>query len=327
MKRFAGVALAVLLLLAITGRADEAAASSSMTQYHLHLQRLQFALAACASGRSRQTCDATLVGPDDSVQFSGDETRLVSYAWLREVFARARTRPADTEADAQTTRLLRDAAQRLAEEAAPEGPAAGASSTQLQQAHATLQDVLADRQFPPAPQPGVFARARDWLLNWLAEHLLGLAAYSSRSRWIPWAVMGAALALAAAALFWWLRRGLRMHAAGASRGMAADLPAAAPDWQRWLAEADTLAESGRWRDGIHSVYWAAIARLESRGLWRTDRSRTPREYLGLLPSRGARSDSLAQLTRTFERTWYGEQPAGEAQYRAARAAFDELASA
>jgi hypothetical protein len=74
-----------------------------------------------------------------------------------------------------------------------------------------------------------------------------------------------------------------------------------------------------WREAIHLVYWAAIARLESRRLWPADRARTPREYLALIAPEDPRRAGLAALTGSFERTWYGGRAAIENDYRQAEA--------
>lgn len=74
------------------------------------------------------------------------------------------------------------------------------------------------------------------------------------------------------------------------------------------------------------VYWAAISRLESRGLWPVDRARTPREYLGLIAAEDPRRDDLTSLTRGFERIWYGYRAAAEPEYRSARQLLEKLAA-
>jgi hypothetical protein len=73
---------------------------------------------------------------------------------------------------------------------------------------------------------------------------------------------------------------------------------------------------------MHSVYWAAISRLESKRLWPADRARTPREYLALVAPDDPRRAGLATLTRSFERTWYGGRQTGESEFRKA----EELAA-
>jgi hypothetical protein len=85
-----------------------------------------------------------------------------------------------------------------------------------------------------------------------------------------------------------------------------------------------MAAQGLWREAIHYLYWAAIARLESRRLWPADRARTPREYLRLLPAADPRRANLTTLTRSFERTWYGGREAGASDFKAALKQAAEL---
>jgi hypothetical protein len=100
----------------------------------------------------------------------------------------------------------------------------------------------------------------------------------------------------------------------------------ARDWQLWLADARKAAAGGQWREAIHFLYWAAIARLESRRLWPADRARTPREYLTLVSPEDPRQSGLALLTRSFEHTWYGGREASESDYRHAEALAARLIS-
>ncbi len=57
------------------------------------------------------------------------------------------------------------------------------------------------------------------------------------------------------------------------------------------------------------------------GVWRPDASRTPREYLRLLPRDSKHRPALANLTRSFEMAWYGYRPVTPAQ---AQSALHEL---
>jgi hypothetical protein len=91
----------------------------------------------------------------------------------------------------------------------------------------------------------------------------------------------------------------------------------AREWQSWLADAKAGAAKGEWRDAIHFVYWAAIARLEAGRMWPADRARTPREYLGLVPGADARKPALTALTKSFERTWSGGRAAESGDFQSA----------
>jgi hypothetical protein len=88
----------------------------------------------------------------------------------------------------------------------------------------------------------------------------------------------------------------------------------AREWQQWLVDARAAADRGDWRDAVHFTYWCAIAYLEARGSWRPDRTRTPREYVRLLPIAGSDRATLAELTAGFERVWYGTVDADAQSY-------------
>ena len=328
MRRVGLCSLLLVLCAAVAPATSFAAARScSPAQYNQHLRQLQSLLAGCAAARTAQACNGAAVGPDDRVA-SATGSRLVSYTWLREVLDAAAKPAAGKAPRAQQDQRLQAAALRLRDAVSTLAPTPGVADPQLQQAHAKLDRILASGQFPPPPAPSLFARAWDWLLQWLVRRLMGLAAYSSRSRWLTLVFIAGALVPACALLLWWVRRAaLRRAAADRPSANAPQPSAGTQDWQRWLGLADELAAEKRWREGIHGVYWAAIARLETRGLWRTDRSRTPREYLALLDARSPNYTALQLLTRSFESTWYGEQPAGEGQFRDARAALQRLVGA
>ena len=56
---------------------------------------------------------------------------------------------------------------------------------------------------------------------------------------------------------------------------------------------------------MHLTYWCAVSFLEAEGAWRPDRTRTPREYLRLLPPATNHGAMLAALTKRCELVWYG----------------------
>jgi hypothetical protein len=102
-------------------------------------------------------------------------------------------------------------------------------------------------------------------------------------------------------------------------------PSAQP-WDEWLEQGQKLGGEGRWREAVHHVYWAAISCLESRRLWPADRTRTPREYLGLVQGSPETRADLSTLTRSFEHTWYGGMPAGEKDFDQACSVLHRIAA-
>ncbi len=101
-------------------------------------------------------------------------------------------------------------------------------------------------------------------------------------------------------------------------------------WDReatdWAKQAEEFADDGEWREAVHCLYWAAIVSLESRRAWRHNPTRTPREYVRLLKPGSAQQKGLRELTRMFERVWYGLREARAEEYAEARGLYEALAS-
>lgn len=330
----------------------------SLDDYRKHLQALTTIVEACAKARDLTTCDPMRVGPDDHVPLGVSPTaerRLIRYGWLRVLLSKAQEpdkakdqstpKPSqvlkespDDEATLPppptTTDLLQDAETRLAHDLA-QAALAQADRTQTGKsptptdAHPaerqTMQQILAGRDFRNLEAPS----ARDSILekfgNWLNTLLSSVAEFSSRSAWIARLLIGGLILAICVGLvlgLLQLERRWRIRLVPEDLGPAAGA-ASARDWQLWLEDARQAAAAGLWREAIHFVYWAAISRLESRRLWPADRARTPREYLALVAPEDPRKPSLATLTGSFERTWYGGRAAAESDYRRA----EQLAAA
>ncbi len=157
------------------------------------------------------------------------------------------------------------------------------------------------------------------------DRVLFLAASAGARRpWIGLAVEWTLLGAALAGLLGFVLRAFR-----ADRGIR-ELPwssggtgerHSATDWE---ALAGSAAASQQWRDAVHALYWASVARLASQGRWREHGPRTPREYLRLLQTDSAQTRELAELTAILERVWYARRSAGEPEYRAARGLAEKL---
>jgi hypothetical protein len=74
----------------------------------------------------------------------------------------------------------------------------------------------------------------------------------------------------------------------------------------WAREALAAADA---REAVRCLYNAAICRLEEEGAWRADATRTPREYVRLLPSGHARRPVVEEVAALFEQVWYRGRPA------------------
>lgn len=318
---------------------------ASLEDYRKHLGELVPLVEACAKIRDLKTCDPLLVGPDDRIQLGSGaraEHRLVRYGWLRVLFSKAeepddsaapanpadKNKPSKTAAQAPppvTSALLQAAEVRLAIDLA-QANAAFPSNAGHAAERATLAQVLAGRDFRDLEEPSVkdsmLERVNNWL-NHLIERLTSLRAHSA---WIGRLLVWGFILAVCVALVWillQLERRWRVRLVPDNRSIASTAPSAR-NWQLWLDDARRAAASGLWREAIHFVYWAAIARLEARRLWPADRARTPREYLALLAAGDPRHAHLLSLTRSFERTWYGGRAAAESDYRDAERTATQL---
>jgi hypothetical protein len=189
----------------------------------------------------------------------------------------------------------------------------------------SLNAILSQKEYKSITQTSLRERLLERLFNWLNDLFSRLAGGGSRVSWIGFAFRIFWISAVCLGLAWILIR-IERRSRVRLRPDAIPSPGApsAREWQLWLADAQVMASEGRWREAIHFVYWASISRLESRRLWPADHSRTPREYLVLLPSEDPRKLSLTSLTHSFERIWYGGRDAASSDYQAALKLAAEL---
>lgn len=315
-----------------------------MDDYRKHLVELNALVKTCAAIRDLKNCDPLLVGPDDRVPVTAaanSERRLIRYGWLRVLFSKAEepdVAPSSTESakesrsDAEsgqpasptTSKLLLVAEQRLDADLTQANAPATVSPDYAAQ-RAVLAQVLAERDFRDLAQPTVKDSVMEKVNNWLNHVLANVIRWRARSAWVGRLLVWGFIISVSVALLWFLlrlERRWRVHLVPEQRTPVPTSPSAR-NWQLWLEDARRAAAAGQWREAIHFVYWASIARLEAKRLWPADRARTPREYLSLLPSDDPRRPNLVALTGSFEHTWYGGRAAGESDYRCA----EEIATA
>lgn len=303
---------------------------SSPEEYGLHLQQLQAILQTCSARRTADACDPGQVGPDEVVITSAGP-RQIHYDWLRTTLANAsgkpQKKPDGSPAKPLAPNEVKERLQAATDRLAQENTSPSTSVAPVTLVRRNLDSVLTQRDFRRVQDPNLLARAEAKAWQWIFEHLGGIAAFGGRNPWIARVLEWAAISLPCLLLLWWIMLRLRRPAVGVPPAEPVALSApSAREWQRWLQEAEGFAQQQRWRDAVHHVYWAAISRMESRGLWPADRARTPREYLALLHRDHALLSDLRQLTRSFERIWYGHRSAEEQQYRDARSLLERLAS-
>lgn len=338
------LAVLVLAVAALPTRAQLATDAGwrdvSVAEYRQHLEELGSVVADCqtqrkvkgASAANDPACDPARIGPDDRVHgtAAGDsQPREVRYDWLRAVLGRAANKggaakpiaigPVAGGKSHQLTvdALLTEARRRLQEDMKQ---AAGPAEASLLYSgeRKSLDAILAQKAYQGVTEVSARERFVEWFDNLLDKIFSSLFRFGSRSPWIAFTLRALLLVVICTALIWLL---VRIERRSRVRLNPDDAPApgapSAREWQLWLQDANAMAAKGLWREAIHFVYWASIARLESKRLWPADHARTPREYLGLLAGSDPRKLSLTELTRKFERTWYGGRAAESSDFRAA----------
>jgi hypothetical protein len=191
-------------------------------------------------------------------------------------------------------------------------------------ARAQLSAVLSRREFrfvrPPSWWDLMWARVWRWIGRQFDKLMARLHLKPVVSNVLSWILLSLAFLLLALILWRNLRR--------ASRGMTGlglQAPASnAWGWRQWADAARAAIADQRYRDAVHCCYWAAVFRLEQVGVWRLDDSRTPREYLRLLPLNSQEREIMASLTRSFEIVWYGYRPVTPAQAESALKELEDL---
>ena len=317
----------------------------SLAEYLQHLQALEGVVTNCGAQLNLKkpgpvadnACDPDRVGPDDRVHWPGSaQAREIRYDWLRSVLSRAGKKdnstptvvlgahPSPKERAPGVSVLLNDAHQRLQmDERQAESPLA--ANPVYTGERKSLDAILAQKEYEGATKVSPKERAQEWFYNLLDRILTSLAGMGARAPWAARLLEGLLLSGICVALIWFF---IRIERSARVRLVPDVEPApgspSAREWQLWVKDAQAAAANGLWREAIHSVYWASIARLESGRLWPADRARTPREYLGLLGGNDPRKPTLTALTRSFERTWYGGRDAAATDFNSAMALAAEL---
>ena len=146
-----------------------------------------------------------------------------------------------------------------------------------------------------------------WVWRLLNRLFGGSQVPQATSRILVWLLIG----IASVVLLVWMIRRIMARQGTVTLSLESSQQAA-KTWQQRAREAFAAAERGNFRDAIRLSYWAGVYRLEELGLWKTDRTRTHREYLRLLPSSHPQRDTFSDITLRFERVWYaGEGSSAE----------------
>jgi len=189
-----------------------------------------------------------------------------------------------------------------------EQPGAGDPETR-----ARLDRILAAREFSRVHGPTEWELLKERINAWLNEHfrkiLPRMPDLDQLGQIVVWIVIG----LVSSILVLWLYRQSRERLLDRPREIVPFVPSAR-SWRAWLAEAREKATLGQWREAIRLGFWAAVSRLESDGVWRPDKARTPREYLNAIPAASENKPPFAAVTKTFEAAWYGGRPASASDF-------------
>jgi hypothetical protein len=304
------VAAVAVALIAMVAPAAAAQASASMdpAAFAAELQRISSLMTSAPQDRV-----PTIDVPAVWAVHAGEQRFEIPASWLRRDLEAARRD--SSRWPARRVRLLAqlEALRREAESLSEARADPGA-------ARAALTRVLAGPEFKYMVQQSAMTRLRQRFTQWMLRmwERLGGDRLPGRGTALvfAWIVALSALGLLTA---WLVRLIMRPAAAG---GLALTPPPARRRSARaWALEARRAADP---REVARCAYHAVVRSLEEDGAWRADDTRTPREYVGLLPHDHRRHGLLADVTRRFEEIWYGACAATEDDRRSLLSRLKEL---
>jgi Domain of unknown function (DUF4129) len=180
-------------------------------------------------------------------------------------------------------------------------------------ARTQLDRILARREFAPVRPPNLWERLTQRVLDWIGGIIRNILAYAKQHPTGGTVLFWLAAAAAVGLLGFWL---LRLWSGKRRIPLPQPEPATLGwTWQQWVLAARESHDRGDLRRAIHCAYWAAVVRLQDLQLLPRDLTRTPREYLGLLPNQEISHAPLAALTSALERFWYAARPVSSADLR------------
>jgi hypothetical protein len=160
-------------------------------------------------------------------------------------------------------------------------------------------------------QPPLLQRALGWLLERIQEGI-DRVVDAAPGGWLGILGIVALVVLAVVAVRWRVATLARSHAGTAALFAGAPLDAA-----EHRARAERLAAQGAWAEAVRERLRALVRGLEEAGILDDRPGRTAdeaaREAGRALPEH---AQALARATRTFDDVWYGDRPAGAAEYAA-----------
>jgi hypothetical protein len=246
-----------------------------------------------------------------------DNTVNVSTAWLASDLKKLDENPKDSSHLSQLVEVrltaMRKAAAALGSESSP---------ANLDAARNRLDKILSEREFGDAQGPSQWDMLKARIARWISQKI-----YKILSRLHVGAKAGDALAwiivgLAFVALCYWAWTTL--SAPTPEPETSAEVAAPSDDPRQWARDALAAADRGDYREAVHCAYWAAVVHLETLGVLKRDRARTPRESLRLLDPHPNEQNLLREFTRRFELIWYGYRPASANDWSEARSHLEKM---
>lgn len=181
------------------------------------------------------------------------------------------------------------------------------TSTQPAQARAILHEILETPEFARTTAPSLTSRMASRIRAWLRDLLERTGLGAGTGQIVATALAWAVAILVVAGLLVLIVRGRRRLRGAAPQGIeATDLRQSS---RAWVDRAQQALAAGDARNAVRCAHMAVVLRFEEQGLWHRDQARTPREYVRLLPVADRRRAPFDELTREFERSWYGTRAA------------------
>jgi hypothetical protein len=189
--------------------------------------------------------------------------------------------------------------------------------------HERLNHILSAREFGRVRGPTELELLQQRIAAWIKQKLEKLFPAVPDLDQVGQILVWIVIAIASSILAVWLHRRSRERLLDRPTAVAPFVPAT-KSWRSWLADAGEKATLGEWREAIRLGFWAAVSRLESEGVWRPDKARTPREYLNAIPAVSENKPPFAAVTKAFESAWYGGHPASASDFERFMAELERL---
>jgi uncharacterized membrane protein len=315
-----GLVLVLFMLFAST------ASALTIEQYVAALEQINGSLAAKQLTLA-QTEARTLLGTKitwSKGTFAADASVLQPILEARTADGAHRARLASTivelrrAAGMEATRANKKLLEQIAAEQEPPAlPKGGEIKTKIEKDIPLLEriaDAIADGLAWLRDKLRDFLR---WLLDFLPRPREG-AAGGALMQWIIYGIVAAIVVIVIVLAVGVIRRSragapddVTTSAPLGSRADEDPLSRGATEWERYANE---LANAERFREAIRAWYHAVLVTCYAAGILHFRKGRTNWEYLATLPPTLTWRPDLIELTRRFEREWYGSLQSTEDAY-------------